>query len=310
MWNTIKEMSSDRAPGLGGFIGAFYQRAWPIIKQDLMAVMLKLYIGDGHGFGKLNRAHIVLIPKKPDAVEVGDFRPISLTRSAAKVFAKMLANKARKQMKEVVVTNQTAFIKTRSLHDNFLLVRQVARKIHNRREVGLFLKLDISQAFDSLSWPFLFEVLQAKGFGRKWIEWISILLRTATTRVLVNGVPGEAFAHACGMRQGDPISPLLFVIAMDVLTLMITKATNENVVSSFHGIKAVQRISIYADDVALFIRPSVAGLHFVRCALQAFGEASGLRVNYSKSLAILIRGNDLDKDRVANMLQCDMTDFP
>ena len=79
VWNTIKELPPDRARGPDGFIAAFYQKAWSIIKNDVMAVFLKLYAGDGRGFNKLNRAHIVLIPKKPEAEEVGDFRPISLT---------------------------------------------------------------------------------------------------------------------------------------------------------------------------------------------------------------------------------------
>ena len=111
---------------------------------------MKLYVGDGRGFAKLNRAHIVLIPKKPDAEVVGDFRPISLTHGAAKIFAKMLAIRARRRMKEVVAANKSVFILDRNLHDNFLLVCQVARKIHGRKEAGVFLKLDISKAFDTL----------------------------------------------------------------------------------------------------------------------------------------------------------------
>lgn len=303
-------MTSDRASGPDGFIGAFYQCAWPIIKHYIMAVMLKLYVGDGRGFGKLNRAHNMLNAKKPDAVDVGDFCPISLTHSVAKLFAKMLAIRGRNRMKEVVAANQSAFIKKRNLHDNFLLVRQVARRIHNRREAGLFLKLDISRAFDSLSWAFLFEVMRAKGFGPKWLNWISILLSSATMKVIVNGVPGKSFVHVCGMRQGDLILPLLFIIAMDVLTSILIKAAEENVVSSFQGIKTMQRLSIYMDDVALFIRPSETDLSFVRCALQACGEASGLRVNYGKSSAILIRGSDKDQNHVAAMLQCGIGEFP
>lgn len=170
VWNTIKELPTDRAPGPDGFIAAFYQKAWPIIKNDVMAMIMKLYVGDGRGFGKLNRAHIVLIPKKPDAESVGDYRPISLPHSAAKLFAKMLANRARRRMKEIVAANQSAFICGRHLHDNFLLVRQVARKIHARKEAGVFLKLDISRAFDSLAWPFLFEVMRSKGLGKNgWL---------------------------------------------------------------------------------------------------------------------------------------------
>ena len=110
VWNTIEELPSDWAPGPDGFIGAFYQRACLIIKHDVMAVMMKLYVGDGQGFSKLNRAHIVLIPKRPDAEVVGDFRPIILTHSAAKLFAKMLALRARKRMKEVVAANQSTLI--------------------------------------------------------------------------------------------------------------------------------------------------------------------------------------------------------
>ncbi|KAE8770379.1 reverse transcriptase [Hordeum vulgare] len=204
-----------------------------------MATMLKLYVDYGRGFGRLNRAHIVLIPKKSDIEEVGDYGPISLTHSVVNLFSKVLAIRARRCMQEVVASNQSAFIKKRSLHENFLLVRQVARKIHVRREAGLFLKLDISRDFDSLSCPFLFEVLRAKGFGRKWINWISMLIRTTTTKVIVNGVPGKPFDHACGMRQGDPISLLLFVIAMDMLTSIMIKATEENVVSSFIDIKSL-----------------------------------------------------------------------
>lgn len=263
---------------------------------------MKLYVGDGRGFSKLNRAHIVLIPKRPDAEEVWDYRPISLMHSAAKLFEKMLATRARRRMKEIVPANQSAFIQGRNLHDNFLLVHQVAKRIHERRELGTFLKLDISRAFDSLSWPFLFEVLRTKGFGRRWIEWILILLRRATTKVIVNGIPGRSFAHACGLRQGGPISPLMFVIATDVLTKICTKVEEEGVLSSLCGITLMQRVSIYVDDVALFIKPTEQDLNFVRMALHVFGEASGLRVNYRKSLAIVIRGNKHDQQRVSDML--------
>ena len=133
----------------------------------------------------MNKANIILIPKKPDAEEIGDYRPIILIHSIPKLFAKILANRLRLQMKELVAMNQSAFIKGRHLHDNFLLVRQVARKIHARRNPGVFLKLDILTAFDSLSWSFLFEMLRAKGFGQRWLNWMATLLMTASTKVVV-----------------------------------------------------------------------------------------------------------------------------
>ena len=168
----------------------------------------------------------------------------------------------------------------------------------------MFLKLDISRAFDSLSWRFLFEVMESIGFGSRWMRWVAILLQTASTKIIVNGIPGESIAHACGLRQGDPISPMLFVIAMDVLTAMIKKATEVGVLSTTPGISPTQRLSIYADDVAMLIKPTCMDLSFIRNALDAFGTASGLRVNYRKSSAIAIRGDHEDKARVATFLEC------
>ena len=124
IWGVIKELPADRAPGPDGFGGAFYQRTWPIIKQEVMVAIYKLYVGDGRNFGRLNRAIITLIPKKPGVEEVGDFRHISLVHSFAKLFTKVLSNRLRPKMEKLVGVNQLAFIKGRNLHDNFMLVRQ------------------------------------------------------------------------------------------------------------------------------------------------------------------------------------------
>jgi hypothetical protein len=233
---TIKEMHPDRAPGPDEFIGGFYQRAWSVIKQDIMAGLLKLGVGDGRGFARLNRAIITLIPKKQDAVAIADFRPISLVHSFSKLFSKVIANRLRRRMGDIVSSNQSAFIKKRCLHDNFVLVRQVARKINSRRKTGILLKLDLTRAFDSISWAFLFEVLRKMGFGERFLKWIALLLYTANTKVVVNGIPGNRIQHARGLRQGDPTSPLLFVAGMEVLTALVAKAVEQNLYQDLAGI--------------------------------------------------------------------------
>ena len=143
VWATIKEMPVDRALGPDGFIGLFFQKAWSIIKGDMMAALHHLFLGNGCDFGRLNQALITLIHKKVDACRVGDFRPISLVHSLP-IGSKLLANRLRPRMNEIVQTNQSAFIKGRNLHDNFMLVRQVARFLHRRRVKGVMLNLDIS----------------------------------------------------------------------------------------------------------------------------------------------------------------------
>jgi hypothetical protein len=113
----------------------------------------------------LNQALITLIPKKPDAIVVGDYRPISLVHSFSKLFSKLLANYLRLRFGEIVSVNQSAFVKGRSFHDNFILVRQLARKINSKKEPRVLLKIDLSRAFDSISWAYLFEILKGVGFG-------------------------------------------------------------------------------------------------------------------------------------------------
>jgi hypothetical protein len=164
----------------------------------------------------------------------------------------------------------------------------VARKINQYRQPGVLLKLDLTRAFDSISWSFLFEVLRRMGFGERFTKWVSLLLNTANTRVLVNGVPGHRFVHVRGLRQGDPTSPMLFVAAMEVLTAVIRKATECQLFSRLAGITELQRISVYADDVIIFCKPLSIELEAVKAILRIFGEASGLWVNYRKTSATMI----------------------
>jgi hypothetical protein len=245
-----------------------------------------------------------------EAAEVGDFRPISLVHSFSKLFSKILANRLRRHLGDVVSTNQSAFMRGRCLHDNFVLVRQVARRINTRRCPGVLLKIDLSRAFNSVSWAFLFEVLRHMGFGDLFLRWIALLLQTANTKVLVNGVQGERIQHVRGLRQGDPTSPMLFVAGMEVLTAMVTKAVEDGIFKRLAGIKPLQRISVYADDVVIFLRPEFVELTAIREILRIFGEASGLEVNYRKTTAILIRGNEAQVEGVRERLNCQIVNFP
>lgn len=171
--------------------------------------------------------------------------------------------------------NRSAFIKGRSLHKNFMLVRQVARKLHSNKIDSVVFKIDIARAFGSLSWPFLFKVLQSKGFNTKWMGWLSILLFTASMEILVNGSPTRKIFFARGLRQGGPISPSYFVIAMEMLSVLFEKASETGLLDVLPGISARQKILVYADDVVMFFKPSSLDLLVVRNTLALFEEASG-----------------------------------
>jgi hypothetical protein len=131
------------------------------------------------------------------------------------------------RLNELVSPVQTAFIKGQFLQESFMLVQQTARYLHQQKQARILLKLDITKAFDSVSSPFLLEVMRKLGFGQIWCDIISGLL-TSSTQVILNGNLGEKIEYQRGLRQGDPLSPMLFILVMDVLGFMINKAVEED----------------------------------------------------------------------------------
>jgi hypothetical protein len=158
-------------------------------------------------------------------------------------------------MDTLVQPNQTAFIRVRRIHDNFRSVQLYCRWLHAHRHSCILLKIDIAKAFDSVAWPFLLEVLERMGFPARWRDWIAAILSTASTKVLVNGRAGRRICHARGLRQGDPLSLLLFMLVMEVLNAMIRGADRAGLLSPLHGEHFHHRMSLYADDLVLFLAP-------------------------------------------------------
>jgi hypothetical protein len=257
VWAAIRALPSDRAPGLDGFTGAFYKSAWPVIHQDVMDAVQAFQHGSTRNLGRLNSALIALLPKKVGASCPADFRPITMIHSFAKIISKVLALRLAPRLPDIVDRNQNAFVKARTIQDNYKYVQRAAVLIRKKKIPMLLLKLDISKAFDTLSWPFLLEVLKAHGFGDTWRRWIEQLLSTASSRILLNGRQGPRIKHLRGVRQGDSLSPMLFIIAMDVLNRLFKRAASDGVLRRMpvEGIKF--QCSMYADDVILFIHPTV-----------------------------------------------------
>jgi hypothetical protein len=223
---------------------------------EVSAAVLQLSQLRGDTFNLLNTAHIVLLSKREQGLRIGDYKPISLVHSVAKIFSNVLPNRLAPHLPEMFSPNQSAFVKKRCIHGNFMLVQSLIKEFHRKKTWALFVKLDILKAFDSISWVYLLEVLERLGFGSRWRDWISIALATSSSRILLNGsTPGMPLKHERGLRQGDPISPMLFILAMDPLQRILHKATEKGVLHPISprakGIKA----SLYADDATIFVSP-------------------------------------------------------
>ena len=152
--------------------------------------------------------------------------------------------------------------------------------------------------------------MRCMGFSTKWIDWICGLLATSSTRTMVNGVPGEPLYNCQGLRQGDPVSSMLFILTMEPLQRMFGVALERGLLSPLASRCLTERVSMFADDVMIFLKPEVEDLTTCATLLRLFGEASGLRVNLQKSAAIPIRCNSVIKERVVRVLGCPQGSYP
>jgi len=174
----------------------------------------------------------------------------------------------------------------------------------------MLLKLDISRAFDTLSWPFLLEVMQARSFGPSWRRWISTLLCTASSKIILNGHKGPKVKHLRGVRQGDSLSPMLFIISVDILHRLFLKASSDGVLRKMEPPEVKYQCSFYADDVILFIRPTVQEATAVKEIMRIFGEASGLKTNLAKCSITPIYGGEEVMDELVSIFGCQVQEFP
>nr|GEX50686.1 RNA-directed DNA polymerase, eukaryota [Tanacetum cinerariifolium] len=213
------------------------------------------------------------------------FRPISLIGCTYKIIAKLLAFRPAKVIHKIVSPNQTAFIKGRQILNGVLVANEVIDYALNSGTNRHFFKVDFAKAFDSVRWEFLLDTMKQMGFSAKWISWISGCLQSASISVLVNGSPTSEFHMERGLRQGDPLSPLLFNIVSKALQITILEACDKGVFKgvSLNDGETNLPLLQYADDALLFCDWSLSNIRNSIRILKCFHSALGLGVDLSKS---------------------------
>lgn len=221
----LMAMSPLKAPGPDGFHAMFYQKNWDITRDSLYNLVSDFF-NSGYLQEGLNDTNIVLIPKVQMLEKVSQLRPISLCNVAYKLVTKVLTNRLKRTMPELVCPNQSSFVSDRQITDNIVIYQEILHTIQtNKGQTGyMVMKINLEKAYDRLDWNFIRATLQDIGFNHNWNMNIMKCVKTAWMTILWEGRKLEKFKPRRGIRQGDLISPYLVVLYIERLGHIINEA--------------------------------------------------------------------------------------
>jgi len=277
----------NSAPGPDVMFALFYHKYWDIVGKDILSFSLNV-LNHGHYPDHITLTNISLIPKLNHPSTPSDFRPISLCNVMMKIITKTLANRIKIILPKIVDEAQSAFLPGRLITDNSLLAFEAFHYIKQKRQsrngyVGI--KLDIAKAYDTLEWDFIEGTLTAMGFPPLMVSTIMNSIRSVSFSIMINGQPTEQFSPERGIRQGDPLSPYLFILCAEVLSGLITQSKNQG---HLHGINIATDAPcithlLYADDSLLFCKARPEEALTISNILTHYQNMSGQMVNLHKS---------------------------
>ena len=250
-----------------------------MVGDDVINAVLD-FLNNGAMSPDVNVTQIVLIPKIKSPKKMSDFRPISLCNVIYKTISKVLANRLKQILPQLISPTQNAFVPGRLITDNILVAYEQLHAMHSRKKgkTGSFaLKLDVSKAYDRVEWAFLKGIMTKLGFSRFWIDRVICCISTPSFSVCINGKSYGNIKPSRGLRQGDLLSLYLFLLCAEGFTSLLTNAELED---RLHGVKICRRAPsishlLFADDSLLFVRTTREEVRVIMEILQLYASASG-----------------------------------
>jgi exonuclease III len=280
----LQDTPKCKAPGPDGFTSDFFHYCWPMIRTEVWEILEDSRI-TGKVLRAFNATFLALIPKEGQANRPKQYRPIALCNVIYKLLTKVIARRLKPILPTIISPEQSGYVEGRQILDSIILAHEVIHSLQKTKTPGMLLKLDISKAFDKLSWEYMKAMLIAFGFDQNWVTWILNLTSSAFFSLLINGVPSKPFSPSRGIRQGDPLSPFLFIIMAEGLSRTIHAALENNLLTGLplHGISPPISHSQFVDDTLLMGSPTAREANSLKEILQTFSDASGLECNKDKS---------------------------
>lgn len=302
----VKNLPCENSPGSDGFNTDFIKKCWDVIKHDFYD-LFEAFNNHDICLRSINGSYIALIPKIDNPMLVGDFRPISLLNTTLKLLTKILANRLQAVIKHLIHKHQYGFIQGRTIQDRLAWSFEYLHLCHKSKKELIILKLDFEKAFDKVEHQAILSILQHKGFGSKCRKWIEDILA-----LVLNGVPGKTIHCKRGVRQGDPLSPILYVLTSDLLQSIVNKAKDMGLLRLPLDLGFQQDFPIiqYADDTLLILEACQRQLFVLKALLNSFAQSTGLKVNYAKSNLVPINVSSEKLEILLGTFQCQAGSLP
>ena len=297
----LKQLNKDSAPGYDGLTGTFYLAFWSDIGDLVVDSFNEAFDLKCMSISQ-RRAIITLIHKGKELSrdDLGNWRPISLTNFDYKILAKILANRFKGVISDVIDDDQTAYIRGRNITTILRLIDDVIEYVEFNNKTGAILALDYKKAFDSISKEYLIECFKVFGFGVEFIQWVETLMSQTESSVIHFGWISEFFPVLSGVRQGCPFSCVAFILGVEILALKI-RQTPDIIgirIPAVYGDVPV-KIQLYADDNTLF--PSNANdVRLMLRIVNAFSIFSGLYLNFDKTEGMWIGSSRSSMDEIGS----------
>ena len=294
----LKQMAPLKAPGPDGMPPLFFQNYWDLVKGDITTTVLN-YLNSGSLPSSLNHTFVTLIPKVKNPEKVTEFRPISLCNVLYKIFSKVLANRLKRILPLLISEYQSAFLKGRLSTDNILVAFETLHymKNHNSGSTGFMaLKLDMSKAYDRVEWSFLEDVMRQMGFNDKWVALVMACIKSISYSLLINGEPQGHIVPTRGIRQGDPLSPYLFLLCTEGLHRLIQNVANNGEIKGVSLCRNGPKLThlLFADVSLLFYRATRSECQKVLEILSTYEKLSGQNLNKEKTTLFFSKSTPLD----------------
>jgi hypothetical protein len=197
-----------------------------VIKDDLLAMFHEFH-KDTLDLFSLNFGIITLIPKIDNATKIQQYRPICVLNVSFKIFTKVGTNRLNKVARTVESPTQTVFMPSRNIMEGVVILHETIHELHTKKSNGVIFKIDFEKDYDKVKWSFLQQTLRMKGFSPKWFRWIQNMVLGGGVGIKVNDDIGPYFQMKRGLRQGDPMSPILFNFVADMLALLINRVKTD-----------------------------------------------------------------------------------